>query len=320
MSFTLRRIVPWILALAVLVAGCGAPAAGPTPPAQETPAAPATEAPAGEAGEAPSGAAQEVPPGVPQGARLAVVERVVDGDTLEVQLDGQTERVRMIGVDTPEVHGQVEPYGPEASAFTKKVLAPGTRVWLELDVETRDRYGRLLAYVWLADGRLFNEVLLREGYAQLLTIPPNVKYVERLTAAEREAREAGRGLWALAQQEQEATAAGTQGSRISPATGSQGASSGKGGTAATANSAPATGSGSKSTGSDSKNTGSSSQKASRTTGSPPLRYDPNGPDRDCDDFATQAEAQAFYEAAGGPARDPHGLDRDRDGIACESLP
>ncbi|MFO7173309.1 MAG: thermonuclease family protein [Bacillota bacterium] len=207
-----------------------------------------------------------------------MVERVVDGDTLEVQVDGRTERVRLIGVDTPEVHGQVEPYGPEASAFTKQVLAPGTRIWLEQDVEPRDRYGRLLAYVWLADGRLFNEVLVREGYAQLLTIPPNVKYVERLTAAQREAREAGRGLWALAD------------------------------AASPAQPAPATGAGNEKAG------------ARHATGTPALRYDPNGPDRDCDDFATQAEAQAFFEAAGGPARDPHGLDRDGDGVACESLP
>lgn len=125
----------------------------------------------------------------------ATVRRVVDGDTLDVLMEGREERVRLIGVDTPEVHGRVEPYGAEASAFTKKRLT-GLDVRLELDVEERDRYGRLLAYVWVGD-ELFNETLVREGYAQVLTIPPNVKYAERFVALQQEAREAEVGLWGL---------------------------------------------------------------------------------------------------------------------------
>ncbi len=129
----------------------------------------------------------------------ATVVRVVDGDTLVIQMGGRQETVRLIGVDTPEtVHPTigVQRGGPEASAFTRRLLPPGTRVTLELDVQQRDRYGRLLAYVYLPDGRMLNAELLREGMAQLLTVPPNVRYVERFTQLQREAREAGRGLWA----------------------------------------------------------------------------------------------------------------------------
>nr|MBO2479888.1 nuclease [Bacillota bacterium] len=125
-----------------------------------------------------------------------IVERVVDGDTF-VLTNG--ERVRMIGVDTPEtVKPGTEPemYGQEASEYTKKMLE-GKRVRLEWDVAERDRYGRLLAYVYLEDGTFFNEHLLLEGYARVMTVPPNVKYAERFLAAERSAREAGRGLWGL---------------------------------------------------------------------------------------------------------------------------
>jgi micrococcal nuclease len=89
-----------------------------------------------------------------------------------------------------------QPYGPEASAFAKRWL-DGERVGLELDVQKIDPYGRLLAYVYLPDGRMFNETLVRQGYAQVATFPPNVKYQERFLEAQREARAANRGLWDL---------------------------------------------------------------------------------------------------------------------------
>lgn len=139
---------------------------------------------------------------------VAQVIRVIDGDTIEVQLNGKTEKVRLIGVDTPEtVHPVIgeEPYGKAASNFTKSQLE-GKQVTLEFDVQERDQYGRLLAYVWLND-QLFNEVLVREGYAQVSTFPPNVKYVDRFTAAQREAREAGRGLWGMTDQTPQQTPA-----------------------------------------------------------------------------------------------------------------
>ena len=144
--------------------------------------------------------AEQPPAAVPPGAtQEAAIERVVDGDTIIVRLDaGGRERVRLIGVDTPE---SVKPGTPvqcfalKASAFTKHLLA-GRRVRLVVDAEPRDRYDRLLAYVYrLPDGLFVNAELLRRGFAQPLTIPPNVRYSDRFAALGREAREAARGLW-----------------------------------------------------------------------------------------------------------------------------
>ena len=104
-------------------------------------------------------------------------------------------KVRLIGVDTPEVFGQVDCFGKAASAFTARVLPPGTRVRYRLGVDPRDRYGRALAYVYLGDGRMFNELLAERGYATPLTIPPNVEFADRFVAAARRARRAGLGLW-----------------------------------------------------------------------------------------------------------------------------
>jgi endonuclease YncB( thermonuclease family) len=115
----------------------------------------------------------------------ATVTRVVDGDTVEISppVEGLS-TVRLIGVDTPETHGGTQPYGPEASDFTREYLQ-GAEVALELDVEKIDPYGRLLAYVYLPDGQMFNETLVEEGYAQVATFPPNVKYVDRFLEAQR---------------------------------------------------------------------------------------------------------------------------------------
>ena len=126
------------------------------------------------------------------------VTRVVDGDTFEVspQVEGTTD-VRLIGVDTPEVFGGEEPCGPEASAFTTEHLE-GQDVTLEFDEDRIDPFGRALAYVWVSDlgGELFNETLVREGQARVLTVAPNDKYEERFLAAEKEARDEGIGVWA----------------------------------------------------------------------------------------------------------------------------
>ena len=134
------------------------------------------------------------------------VVKVVDGDTLLVDVVGDARRIRLIGVDTPEtVHPNkpVQHYGREASAFTKRTLS-GRRVWLEYDVAPLDKYQRHLAYVWLekpdSDEEavrrgLFNARLLLEGYGRAVTIQPNVRYADRFVRFEAEAREAGRGLW-----------------------------------------------------------------------------------------------------------------------------
>jgi micrococcal nuclease len=121
---------------------------------------------------------------------------VIDGDTVEVLFRGRTIDVRLIGIDTPETVHPFEPvecFGPAASSFTRRRLQ-GKRVRLEFDVERRDRYGRTLAYLWLQE-TLFNRMLVAQGFAQVSTYPPNVKYVDRFLAAEREARRADRGLW-----------------------------------------------------------------------------------------------------------------------------
>jgi micrococcal nuclease len=123
----------------------------------------------------------------------ARVTKHTDGDTLRLSGIG---KVRLIGVDTPEVYGGVECFGREASAFVERLLPLGSRVRYELGVEERDRYGRALAYVYLDDGRLLNLLLARRGYAHALTIPPNVELAGRFVAAARRARRHGLGLWA----------------------------------------------------------------------------------------------------------------------------
>jgi micrococcal nuclease len=127
------------------------------------------------------------------------VVKVVDGDTIHVRLDGRVEKVRYIGVNTPELHHPTkgeEPGGREAAALNRELVAE-RRVRLELDVQERDRYGRLLAYVWVGDV-MVNAELVRRGYAQVMTVPPNVRHQSLLRALEREARAAARGLWGKA--------------------------------------------------------------------------------------------------------------------------
>ena len=124
--------------------------------------------------------------------RHARVTKVTDGDTIRL---GNLGPVRLIGIDTPEVYGGVECFGREASAFARRLLPLGTRVRYRLGVEERDRYGRLLAYVWLPDDRMVNRVIVKAGYAQPLTIPPNVEFAEAFRRAARAARAAGLGLW-----------------------------------------------------------------------------------------------------------------------------
>jgi micrococcal nuclease len=128
----------------------------------------------------------------------ATVIRAIDGDTIVVSVGaGRIEKVRILGADTPETVDPRKPvqcFGPQASAYTKHRLAPGTRVTLQTDAEVRDKYGRLLVYVYIAGAR-YDDELLRLGYARLLIIPPNGKYGRALLSAELEARAAGRGLW-----------------------------------------------------------------------------------------------------------------------------
>lgn len=187
----------------------------------------------------------------------AQVIDVIDGDTIAVLFDdGTVERVRYIGVDTPEtVHPRrgVDCYGPEASARNKELVS-GVRVFLEKDVSERDRYGRLLRYVWLEDGTFVGAQLVADGYAQVVTYPPDVRWVDLYRELQRVAREEGRGLWG-----------GCAGVVREPAGG----------------------------------------------------LPDTGRDLDCADFTYQEEAQAVLDA---DPSDPHRLDGNHDGEACESLP
>ena len=142
-----------------------------------------------------AGSSHPAPSGSPSAGK---VTRVVDGDTIHVSVGGRDETVRYIGVDTPE---SVEPGTPvqcfakRASAFNERLVA-GERVRLVRDAEERDRYGRLLAYVYRArDGRFVNAALVRGGYAVPLTIPPNVAHADQFRGFAATARRKGRGLW-----------------------------------------------------------------------------------------------------------------------------
>ncbi len=173
--------IAWLLALGVALSGCVA----------------VGSAPLGE--PAPSSATND---------RLVSgqVVRVVDGDTAHIVIDGVREKVRFIGIDTPESTREIEPYGKAASNHTKELI-DGRTVWLETDAELRDRYGRLLAYVWLEEptdrsdaqvrSKMLNARLLLDGYAQIYTFPPNVRYAESFVAYQQEARRADTGLWSV---------------------------------------------------------------------------------------------------------------------------
>jgi micrococcal nuclease len=143
------------------------------------------------------------PPTTARAQRLvpnAVLVRVVDGDTIDVQVNNTDERVRLIGIDTPETkkpNTPVQCYGHEASAFTTSLLPVGTQLYLERDAEARDVYGRLLAYVYRsADGLFVNDEIIRKGYARLLTIPPDVAHADDFVDANKAARADDIGLWA----------------------------------------------------------------------------------------------------------------------------
>ncbi|MFQ5961282.1 MAG: thermonuclease family protein [Candidatus Methylomirabilales bacterium] len=134
----------------------------------------------------------------PKSVLSVQVVGVVDGDTIQVCcINERREKVRHIGINTPETkHPKkgVEYFGKEASEANRK-LVEGNTVRLEMDVQQRDRYGRVLAYVYLEDGTFVNAWLVEHGFAQVMTIPPNVRYQDLFLELQQEAREAKRGLW-----------------------------------------------------------------------------------------------------------------------------
>jgi micrococcal nuclease len=122
------------------------------------------------------------------------VVSVADGDTVSVMIDGKKEKIRLIGIDAPEL-GQ-KPWGVESKKYLESLFnVSGWQVKLEFDVGRRDRYGRLLAYIRTTDGKLINLLMIKSGYALLYTVPPNVKYVNELRSAQEEARNKRIGIW-----------------------------------------------------------------------------------------------------------------------------
>ena len=203
------------------------------------------------------------------------VARVIDGDTIEVEFEsGQSDRVRIIGIDTPEIfspnqlgeYGNItdldclDKWGDAATKNARDTLNNKTvKLIQDTQVQERDYYDRLLAYIDI-NGQDFGEMLLSRGYARVYVEGESSRKNNYLKL-ERGARSSGLGLWSCSVSVTTATQIPTA----------------------------------------------------------QFRFNPNGPDIDCGDFYRWTEAQSFYEAAGGPYRDPHRLDGDKDGIACESL-
>ena len=143
--------------------------------------------------------------------QTTTVTRIVDGDTIKVFYLGNEESIRLIGIDTPESRvnkktkkdakrsGQdietIIEMGMRATEYVESLVKPGDIVTIEFDVQERDRYKRLLGYVYLIDGRMLNEEIVKAGYANVMTIPPAVRYKNRFLKAFQEARESKRGLW-----------------------------------------------------------------------------------------------------------------------------
>lgn len=206
----MRRPFIALMLTAALLAGCGgqlAPPAGSATPG--TSAAASAQAPTATPFVSPTAMPTATPTPAPLGyapvgtTETATVLRVIDGDTIEVDRGNGPEKVRYIGVDTPETVAPDSPVqwmGPEASAANKR-LVEGREVLLERDVSETDKYDRLLRYVWVEDASaaagwlLVNLALVSQGYAQVSTYPPDVQYVDLYLEAQRAAEAAGLGLW-----------------------------------------------------------------------------------------------------------------------------
>ena len=220
---------------------------------------------------------------------LPVVTRVIDGDTIEVRTpDGEIEGVRLLLVDTPEVHGGAECFGREASDFVAALLSEGDAVRLERDVTNRDAFGRLLRYVWLPGGAMLNERLAAGGFAQYLAYDSrNVKYAERIEAAAERARAAGAGLWSACPPDATPTPTPTPTPAPTP----------------TPTPTPA----------------AAPPGEDCDPGYIGLCVPPPPPDLNCPDIRAMLREQGLdVLQVRADGEDSHGLDLDRDGLACET--
>src|SRR5215207_7216073 len=245
-------------------------------------------------GVAPAGWTSEVP----RGAESASLLSISDGDTIRVDIGGGVETLRLILIDTPETHDPNNPpecYGAEATAFLKELLPRGSALYLETDVSERDRFGRLLRYIWLDRGDevyLVNEAMVRSGYAAQSTFPPDVKYEARIQEAARFARERGSGLWSACETDAEGDTNELGGTEAAPTSGEQ----------------PSLMPVPKQTEViDSPRGGAGCDPAY-----PDLCIPPAPPDRHC----RYVYDQGFRHITVLPP-DPHNLDGNHDGVACE---
>ncbi len=213
---------------------------------------------------------------------LYAVTKVIDGDTITINLDGKSETIRMIGIDTPETvdpRKTVQCFGKEASDKAKELLT-GKKIRIEKDPSQgeRDKYGRLLAYVSREDGLFFNKYMVEQGYAHEYTYNAPYKYQAEFKVAQATAEAQKKGLWAPGVCAANSTTPATQPAQTKQAT------------------------------------------PPLTTTSNGSGYDCTANVYSCTDFSTHAEAQAAFLACGGVNNDIHLLDSDSDGVACESLP
>ena len=234
-----------------------------------------------------------------------VVTNVVDGDTVDVSINGKTKRLRLIGVDTPETKDPrkaVQCFGKEASAFTTTTLLNKT-VTLEADDSQGDldKYGRELRYVFLSDGTNFNKLLIHDGYAHEYTYHTAYKYQAEFEAAQADAEANKRGLWAddtCAGNTTSVTTTTESSSSISTSTGSE----------------PTTTTSTDSTATDSTTT---TQETAPTT-APTAACDCSIDKYNCGDFSTHSSAQACFDyCMEQTGKDIHRLDGNNDGSACE---
>lgn len=144
-------------------------------------------------------------------SQTAIVTSVTDGDTFRAMVNGTEEKIRLIGIDTPELHANSKAnkdskrsntdletllqYGMESKRFVETLIRAGDTVKLETDIQVRDKYKRLLAYVFLSGGRMLNDLIVSEGFGYVATFPPNVKYQERFLQSQQTARTKEKGLW-----------------------------------------------------------------------------------------------------------------------------
>ncbi len=143
------------------------------------------------------GTSTPVLPGSPAASAegMGTVASITDGDTLRLEVDGVELRVRLVGIDTPEVYPDVECFGPEAEAALAALAPPGSTIGFAYDRDPRDRYDRELMYLFTADGAFINYELVAQGYAEAVLFEPNDQYYDDLVAAERAAQDAGLGRW-----------------------------------------------------------------------------------------------------------------------------